>query len=166
MKISILAASDNKNLELAKTFQKAMEARDVKVSLVDLSSLDLPLYSNRTEKNGIPEKMNDLVKDLIESKGVMFFAPEYNGGLPPVLTNYIAWISRAAGDDFRIAFNGKPAVIGTHSGGGGLHALMALRSQLAYIGMNVLGRQAHTHYSKALKDEALDDICDRFKALL
>ncbi len=166
MKITILAASDRKNMELSQKFESAMKERGVEVNLVDLSALDLPLYSNPAEKEGIPDQMGTLVKDLLDSKGIMVFAPEYNGGLPPVFTNYIAWVSRAAGDDFRMAFNGKPAVIGTHSGSGGLHGLMALRMQLAYMGMNVLGRQAHTHYSKPLKEDTLNDICDRFKELL
>lgn len=165
MKITILAASDNNNLQLSKKFEEALKLRSVEVNLVDLSALDLPLYSNPAEKNGVPEVMQSLLKDLLDSNGLMVFAPEYNGGLPPVLTNYIAWISRT-GEEFRAAFNSKPAVIGTHSGSGGLHALMALRVQLSYLGMNVLGRQVHTHYKKELMDDTLNDICDRLVSLI
>lgn len=166
MKVSIIAASDNNNHKLAKRFEEEMSSIGAEVNFIDLTSIDLPVYTNKAEKAGIPEVMISVVSELLSSDGMMFFAPEYNGGLPPVLVNYIAWISRAGGEDFRKVFNGKPAVIGTHSGSGGLHALMALRMQLSYIGMNVLGRQAHTHYSKELKEESLKDICSRFKEIL
>ena len=43
-------------------------------------------------------------------------APEYNGSIPPILSNFIAWLS-ISGDDFRNLFNGQPIAIATFSGG-------------------------------------------------
>ena len=59
-----------------------------------------------------------------------------------------------SGEDWRDVFNGKSALIATHSGGGGAHVLMAMRHQLSYVGMNVLGRQLLTNYGKQLNDES------------
>ena len=83
-------------------------------------------------------------------------APEYNGGVPPVLISFIAWLS-VGEKDCRACFNEKPGLMATHSGSGGAHLFAALRIQLSYIGMNVLGRTIHTHYQKELKPETLSN---------
>ena len=36
----------------------------------------------------------------------MICAPEYNGSIPPILSNFIAWLS-ISGADFRNFFNGQ-----------------------------------------------------------
>ena len=67
----------------------------------------------------------------------IFCAPEYNGGSPPILTNAITWISLTT-NNWRDSFNGKLALIGTHSGGDGLRFLASFRSQLEYLGTIVV----------------------------
>jgi NAD(P)H-dependent FMN reductase len=91
---------------------------------------------------------------------MIFISPEYNGSTPPVFTNSLAWVSRT-GKEWRGIFNRKTAVIATHSGSGGAHVLMSMRLQLSYLGMNVLGRQILTHYTKELNQETLMDILDQ-----
>lgn len=150
-KIVILLASVGKNLELAEKLENILKGLNAETKLVNLVELDLPLYSALTDKKETcPKAVTSLTASLVESDGIVIVAPEYNGGVPPVLNNAIAWVSRSGGEDWRVAFNGKPAVIATHSGGGGLHALAAMRQQLAYLGTNVMGRQLHTHYQKPL----------------
>jgi chromate reductase len=156
----VFAASNNKNLELANNISKALEGSEV----IDLVSLDLPLYTPVAEKKEIPGKARELADKLISAKGAIFVAPEYNGSLPPTLNNAIAWISRT-GENWREAFNGKAAVIATHSGSGGIHVLTAMRQQLSYIGMNVVGRQLHTHYSKALSEDTLEAVIKELKKI-
>ena len=155
----IVCASNGKNLELGTKISDFLKERKFSVELIDLTEMDLPLYSNVSAKKGVPESVKQMVANLKSTSTVFFLAPEYNGGIPPVLTNFIAWAS-ASSKDWRESFNSKTAVIGTHSGSGGLHALMSLRVQLAYIGMNVLGRQLHTHYKKDLNLEALESIAE------
>ena len=64
---------------------------------------------------------------------------EYNGSIPPNLTNLIAWIS-VCNKDWRLAFNYKTALIATHSGVGGFNLIQSLRIQLNHIGTLVLPR--------------------------
>ena len=94
----------------------------------------------------------------------MICAPEYNGSIPPVLTNAIAWLS-VQGDDFRSLFNGRPIVIASHSGSGGYSVLVALRLQLAYLGAHVLGRQLVSNHSKPASEEGIEDLIDRLRQL-
>ena len=75
--------------------------------------------------------------------------------MPPVVTNFIAWISRSGDLNWRESFNGKPAALSSFSGSGGIQALVALRTQLSYIGLNTIGRQVRATYKEDLN---LDDV--------
>ncbi|TDJ08100.1 MAG: NADPH-dependent oxidoreductase [Deltaproteobacteria bacterium] len=143
-------------MELAKKFQEYLGE---KAEIMDLVALELPLYSSITEGN-LPGKVKDLTQKLIASKAMVFVAPEYNGLIPPVLNNAIAWVSRT-GDNWRLAFNDKSAVIATHSGGGGAHVLIAMRQQLSYLGMNVIGRQILTNFGKPLNTDSMASVLDQ-----
>lgn len=158
----ILAGSNHKNLELAQAFQQVFEAKGLNPSLVDLVGLNLPLYTPVTEEQATPDAVNQLCSQCMQAKRFVFITPEYNGGIAPALTNAIAWISRSDAADWRTVFNGKMAAMGSVSGGGGLHALMALRMQLAYIGLTVVGRQVVVNAHKPLNESAIQDIADAF----
>lgn len=159
--IAIIVGSDGNNLKMANTLRDYLSKKSKNVSVIDIAALDLPLYSNKTHKDGVPDIIETEKNNLEKMTHFIFLAPEYNGGLPPVFTNYFAWLS-VSGKDWRESFNDKKAIIGTHSGSGGLHALMAMRVQLAYIGVNVMGRQIHCHFKKQLNLESLESTFDSF----
>jgi NAD(P)H-dependent FMN reductase len=161
MNISIIAASNRKNLELANQLQTIAQEMGQTTQIIDLVEQGLPLYTPKEqEENGIPSTVKELAQILIDTDGMIFVAPEYNGGIPPVLTNAIAWLS-VSGDDWRACFNGKSALIATHSGGGGNNVLSALRSQLSYIGMNVVGRQIITNKNKSLNIDSAKEVINQ-----
>jgi len=87
-------------------------------------------------------------------------APEYNGSIPPILSNFIAWLS-ISGDDFRNLFNGQQIAIETFSYGIGLELLTSLRIQLVHLGSQVLGRQLLSSYSKPIDAKTIEDIIQR-----
>ena len=78
--------------------------------------------------------------------------------MPPVVTNFIAWISRSGDQNWRASFNGKPAALASFSGSGGIQALVALRTQLSYIGLNTIGRQVRATYSQELNLEDVEAV--------
>ena len=153
--VVILAGSNNKNLELANEFEKHFTAKSVKSTVLDLVSLNLPLYTPTEEVRGIPKAVLQYKELMDNAKGFVFVVPEYNGGVPPVVTNFIAWISRSGDLNWRESFNGKPAALSSFSGSGGIQALVALRTQLSYIGLNTIGRQVRATYKEDLN---LDDV--------
>lgn len=156
--ITIITASEVKNLELAKKFEDSLNKLGETVRVINLIDLDLPLYTSRAEElHKGAELLKDTLPTFTDSQGFVFIAPEYNGSTPPVFNNFLAWLSRSS-KDWRTFLNGKPAVVATFSGGGGHHVLSAMRSQLAFIGMNVLGRQILTHSNKALDDKSLEAV--------
>jgi NAD(P)H-dependent FMN reductase len=158
MKISIIVASTNTNLALAQQLNTIALEMGQTTQIINLVEEILPLYTTKVQsQQGIPDKVKELAQTLTNTDAMIFVAPEYNGGIPPTLTNAIAWLS-VSGDDWRGCFNGKPAVVATHSGGGGQHVLLAMRCQLAYIGMNVVGRQIHTTNSKPLNLDSAREV--------
>ena len=157
----IISASSGKNLELAKKFMS--KSNDLKISseIIDLTEINIPLYNPRIHsENDISDEIYNLKKKLFKAEKWIICAPEYNGSIPPILTNFIAWLS-ISGDDFRELFNGQPIAIATFSGGPGIELLTTLRIQLVHLGSQVLGRQLAANYSKPAQDKTVEDLLKR-----
>ncbi len=157
----IIAASNGENLKLANRFLNTSKEKSIKSQLIDLTTLDLPLYNPRTHAlEGIPNQIDEVNKKITNFSHWIICAPEYNGSIPPVLTSLIAWLS-VQGDDFRNLFNGRPIAMASFSGGGGMELLLSLRIQLTHLGAQVVGRQLMSNYQKPAKDESISDLIDR-----
>ena len=156
--ILVVSATTGNNLNLAKKLNEELQSQGAETQLIDLESFELPVYTPTGEKNGIPPKAKEITDLFSKASGYVFCAPEYNGSLPPILNNAIAWISRSGDENWRAAFNDKVAVVGTHSGSGGVHVTNAMRSQLQYLGCHVLARPVITHYKKELNPESAKTI--------
>jgi len=160
----VIAASNGANLTLASRFAAAALQRGLRAEVVDLTAVDLPLFSPRAMAAGTPPALAALQQQLGATPCWVICAPEYNGSIPPVLTSAIAWLS-VQGEDFRALFNGRPIAIATHSGGGGHTLMTALRLQLAHLGAHVVGRQLVSNSANPAKDEAIDDLLQRLQSL-
>jgi len=153
-KIGILVASSNNNQKLGLRLQELAIEQNCETELINLVDLRLPLYSTiEEEENGIPEAVLDLATKILDLQSFIIVAPEYNGVMPPVLNNAMAWTSRAT-KDWRDAFNDKIVGLATHSGGGGAKGLQAMRIQFQHLGANILARELLTTYEKQLNEEA------------
>jgi|GEM_PF-73205 NAD(P)H-dependent FMN reductase len=157
----VITASNGENLKLAQRFIQIASDRKKKAELLDLTTLDLPLFNPRIHvEQGIPS----VVKTLSIKMGAIplwvICAPEYNGSIPPVFTSTLAWLS-VQGDDFRDLFNGRPIAIASFSGGGGMELLISLRIQLTHLGAQVVGRQLLSNHNKPPKDESIEDLLER-----
>lgn len=153
-KIGILIASSNNNQKLGLKLKELALSQNCEVELINLVDLRLPLYSTVEEQeNGIPESALDLANKILALKAFIIVAPEYNGVMPPVLNNAMAWTSRAT-KSWRDAFNEKIVGLATHSGGGGAKGLQAMRIMFQHLGANILAREILTTYEKTLNDES------------
>ena len=112
----ICTASSGHNLTLALRIAELADELNLPNQVVDLTKTDLPLYSRARDDAGRPPTLASLEDAFSKSSGLLFVAPEYNGSIPPTLTNAIAWLSTQT-DDFRSLFTLKPTAITTHSGG-------------------------------------------------
>ena len=138
-KILIISATSRNNLILAKNINKICNNFDINTELMNIEEYDIPLYTPIQQDKSIPEEMELIMEKFIKVVGFIICAPEYNGSMPPVLTNIISWLS-VMGGDWRLAFNGKVGLLATHSGGGGNNLLQSLRIQLNHLGILVLPR--------------------------
>ncbi len=109
--IIIISASCGKNLELSQKFLEKSNEMKISSEILDLTTLDIPLFNPRIHNNeNIPVKILEIKEKLFATEKWIICAPEYNGSIPPILTNFIAWLS-ISGDDFRNLFNGQPIAI-------------------------------------------------------
>ena len=138
-KILIISATSRNNLILAKNINKICNNFNINTELMNIEEYDIPLYTPIQQDKSIPEEMELIMEKFIKVVGFIICAPEYNGSMPPVLTNIISWLS-VMGGDWRLAFNGKVGLLATHSGGGGNNLLQSLRIQLNHLGILVLPR--------------------------
>ena len=148
--VLIFVASLNENMSLANLVKSKLESKKIDSRIINLVDLNLPMYDTFKEQNdGIPQVALDLAKQMEEATAYVFVSPEYNYGVPPVLVNAIAWISRI-GDNFRKLFSLKKIQLATHSGSGGQDLLNALRSQFTRLGAVVMPREIIATYEKKM----------------
>jgi NAD(P)H-dependent FMN reductase len=162
--VLVIAASNGQNLLLAERFAAAAHEQGQSAEVLDLTAIDLPLFTPRSYAKGTPAALAALQARLVAVPRWVICTPEYNGSIPPVLTSAIAWLSMQ-GDDFRALFNGRPVAIATHSGGGGHTVLTALRLQLAHLGAHVVGRQLVSNKNQPAKDDSIADLISRLSQL-
>jgi len=158
--VLVITASNGENLKLAQRFVETAGTLGQSADLLDLTTIDLPLFTPRAQAQGTPEAIAPLEAQLKAAPRWVICAPEYNGSIPPCLTNAIAWLS-VQGDDFRALFNSRPIAIATFSGGGGMELLLSLRIQLTHLGAEVVGRQLLSNHSKPAKDDSIQDLLHR-----
>jgi len=138
-KILLISATSNNNLKLTEAIHHLIEAERIPSELINIENYEIPLYTSLEHKNGIPSEVGLLTQKFIDAKAFIFCAPEYNGSIPPVLTNLIAWISVST-NSWREVFDGKVGLLATHSGGQGTNILRSMRIQLEHLGVLILPR--------------------------
>lgn len=149
-------ASDGSNAALAGEVEVHARVMGHSVEHVSLNAYDFPVYTVAREKaTPVLDGLSDLIAVLERGDAWFVFAPEYNGSYPPVLNNAIAWLSRE-GDDFRRLFRDRRVALGTHSGGGGQHVIMAMRMQFSFLGCVVVGRSLVVNKKKPANPETID----------
>ena len=166
-KLLVIAASNGENLKLAKRFLVAGKKLNYSCELLDLteSQNDLPIYNPRhNSKDNAPVNLELINVQMERHTHWVICAPEYNGSIPPILTNAIAWLS-VQGKDFRSLFNERPIAIASFSGGGCMELLLSMRIQLTHLGALVLGRQLATNKSKIAEDKSINAILNQLLKL-
>ncbi len=100
---------NRKALQIAKKFAEEFGAE---VSEIEPSELNLPIYNQDIQDQGIPDQVAKL-KSAIESSDVILIAsPEYNYSVPGGFKNMIDWTSRGGNP-----FSGKVgAIFGASNG--------------------------------------------------
>ena len=159
-KFLMITATSGTNLELAERFADVAKDKGHHADIVDLAAMDLPMFT--VVRSSDPEQspdVSELTEQMIDADAWIVVAPEYNGSFPPTLNNAIAWLSRDW-QNFRKMCTGKPVGLATHSGGGGAHVIMSMRSMFAFLGADVMGRSLTSGRNKDANPETIDAMVD------
>ena len=159
-KFLMITATSGTNLELAERFADVARDKGHHADIVDLAAMDLPMFT--VVRSSDPEQspdVSELTEQMIDADAWIVVAPEYNGSFPPTLNNAIAWLSRDW-QNFRKKCTGKPVGLATHSGGGGAHVIMSMRSMFAFLGADVMGRSLTSGRNKDANPETIDAMVD------
>ncbi len=127
---------DSINEVLRRHMSAKLREAGVAVTDLDLADFEMPIFNQDLEAEHTPEAANRLA-DLFGSHDiVLIISPEYNGGVTPLITNTISWVSRQKPNPFKHAIfgiggvsNGKYATI---------FALSHLRDTLSKLGALVV----------------------------
>jgi len=141
--ILIISSTKNSNLQLSQEIKNFFDKKgSVSSSIISLEEFDLPLFKPSLEEsfkknNSFPVDIEKVKNKILYSDALIWCSPEYNGGVSPILTNVIAWISRAT-EDWKDGFKDKHSLICTSSGGNGLNFIKGFSLQLNYLGSHVM----------------------------
>ena len=112
-KLLIISSTKNSNFDLSKSIKSYIkETKDLNCEIVSLEDFDLPLYTPTLEEKfkknqSFPQNIEKSKNLICSSNAIIWCSPEYNGGISPIVTNAIAWISRAT-EDWKEGFKDKP----------------------------------------------------------
>ena len=122
-----------------------LRSRGVDVAAIELGDLDLPVFHERLEREGLPEGVIALKELLRSARVIVVGAPELNDGPTSVLKNAIDWASRPApGEEHRgESFAGASAAIISASKHvhAGIRGADMLRGCLTSLGVTVMPEQ-------------------------
>ena len=158
MKILIVSATKGENYTLGEEISGLLNAGH---EIINLEDYPLPLFVPGGEKAD-EAIISELVSKFENVDGFIFCAPEYNAGIPPILTNAITWISVST-KNWRDVFNNKKALIASHSGSGAHAFLSSFQAQLEYMGCTVYHRKISVHRNAEFNPESVDRILSNFK---
>ena len=172
--ILIVSATLQNNYKLAKKLESLINdlsennSKTIEVSVLSLENYSLPIYTENNFDKNINEyknTINELTDKFVKSHGIIMCAPEYNGSIPPIINNSIAWISTTT-NYWRDAFNKKIALIGTNSGGPGTKYIATMKLQMEHLGCVVMPRAISANKSNPLNIESTNKILKHFISLL
>lgn len=143
MKILIFAGSTRAqsfNRQLAKVAANIAIDAGAEATLLELSSLDIPLYNADLEARGTPPDVLQLKQLMFEHPAWIICSPEYNGSYTALLKNTVDWASSPVKGDANWAQGTKPfagkvvGLLAASPGGlGGLRSLEHLSPLLSNL---------------------------------
>ena len=163
MKTLIFAGSTRQNSfnrQLAQAAAAQATELGAEVTLLELSSLDIPLYNADLEAQGTPPDVIKL-KEIMDSHPAWIIAsPEYNGSYTGLLKNTIDWASSPIAGDADWSDGVKPfrdTVVGMLSASNGRLGGLRAQSHLAPLLTNLECWLAPRAYALSGAASAFDD---------
>ena len=167
-KIIFISATSNTNLSLSKTLLRFANDDFCNPVLINLEDYNLPLYNPSTfvkDKEKMISSISQLTEIIVSGDAFVICAPEYNGNVPPVFSNAIAWISSMT-QYWKDAFKNKNVFVASSSGGNAERYQIAMKNQLKHIGCNVFKKTIIVNSSKPIDENIAKKYINEFIKLL
>lgn len=121
------------------------------VDVIDLKTLNLPVYDSDLQTAGFPENVLELSVRIKASDALIIATPEYNFGIPGGLKNAIDWVSRSPEKPLH---NKTAFLMGASTGGfGAIRGIYALRQTLLLFNIIALPQTVTLSYADKAFDE-------------
>jgi len=166
--ILIISATSKNNLKLAEKIHSIIDKNLVNSEVLNLEKHCLPIFTEEffnKNKASYLEKVEFITDKFVSADGIVVCAPEYNGSIPPIINNTIAWISMST-KYWRDGFNNKIGMICSHSGGQGTKFIISMKLQLEHLGMTIIARNIVLDSSKKFDIDSSKKILKQFIKLL
>jgi chromate reductase len=138
MKIIAIGGSNSKNsINRALANYTAQQFDQATVSQIDISQMDVPLYSfDQQNETGIPDEIVHFAEQIDEADFIVLSLAEHNGSFSVGLKNVLDWTSRIKD---RKTFNNKPMLLMATSPGprGGATVLETAKNIFPYSGADI-----------------------------
>lgn len=138
-------------------FENALDVLGEGVTMNEISIVDLPFFNEDLEGPDGPATIREYQAAVDAVDGLVFFSPEYNGGVPAVTKNAVDWASRPRG---AAPIHGLPIlVIGATPG---RHEVANIRQALPHTAQIAGGRVFDrslglASISRRIEDRRCDD---------
>ena len=116
-------------------------------------------------KSDVGKIIDNIVSTLVGSDGIVICAPEYNGNIPPIVNNMIAWISVST-SNWRDGFINKISLVASNSGGAANKYNISMKNQLEHLGSVVYPRFICVNDNNPLNIKSVKKILKDFIKLL
>ena len=166
--IIIISATSQTNLKLSNEISEIICNKNYRINILNLEKLDLPLF-NPTEiekdKYVNSKEIIGITDLLVNADGIIICAPEYNGNIPPVISNAIAWVSVTT-EYWKDGFKNKHFFISSSSGGEAINFQKSMTLQLEYLGGIVYNEKIIINSkNKTISEKSIKDLKDFLKLL-
>ena len=166
--ILIISATSKNNLELAEKIESIIDTSIVDSEVLNLDKHCLPIFTEiffHKNKNNYLTEAKFITDKFVNADGIIVCAPEYNGSIPPIVSNTIAWISMST-EYWRDGFNNKVGLLCSHSGGQARKFITSMKLQLEHLGMIIVPRNIVLNSSKQFNIDSSKKILKQFIKLL
>ena len=158
MKIIALGGSNSKNSinkQLAVYSAKLITQAEVKV--IDLNDFEMPIYGiDEENKNGIPKKAEELLKEIHSADGIVISLAEHNGAYSAVFKSIYDWMSRI---NPKLWNNIPMLLMATSPGGrGGLSVLEIAKNTFPRMGANLVGTFSLPFFTTNFSENGIQDV--------
>lgn len=161
--------TDSLNKKLIHVIKNELEKNSShQVQVVDLKSLDIPVYDGDIEASGLPKGVSILGQHIQNTNAIIIASPEYNGSIAGPLKNTLDWVSRLRPMPFE---NKTVLITGASPGGyGAIRGLSATRLPFESMGSFVYPQTfglAKAHEAFSTSGDLIDSqITKRLNGLL